>query len=181
MTERTRSALLTTLLSWAIFALVALQLYMSTKVGSTPRGTQARADLQHMHLSVGVTLLLLVVPRLYLWWREPPPPRRPGVPASAEAFARTTCLLLYVTVLLFGISGPIFAWAEGHELEWFGLFTVPALLEPSYANTVRFGYLHSALGFWVLYLIAVAILIGIYQRLRYGVPLLRMLPGGSAT
>jgi cytochrome b561 len=175
--ERSRGGRLgTVLLSWAIFGLVIFQLYMSTKVGTTPRGTQAREDLQHLHLSVGLTALALVLPRLYLWWRQPLPPRPPGVPASSEGLFRTTCLLFYVTVLLFGITGPIFAWSEGHAVAWFGV-PLPALLEPSYFNTVRFGYVHSALSFWVMMLAVFAVGVALYQWARFRVSPLRMLPG----
>jgi hypothetical protein len=45
-----------------------------------------------------------------------------------------------------------------------------------YRSSVTLGYLHSAIGFWVFYLAAFAVLLAIYQSLRYRVPLLRMLP-----
>lgn len=170
------SRLIARVLSIAIFLLVIFQLYQSTKVGVTPRGTPAREALQHLHISVGLTLLLLVLPRLWLWWREPRPSRPRTVPPSADSFARLLCLLGYLTVLAFGLSGPFFAWSEGHAVSWFGVFTVPALLEPSYAAQVRLGYLHSAVGFWVFYWVALAGVTAIYQRLRYRAPLLRMLP-----
>ncbi len=70
-----------------------VQIYQSTKVGVTPRGTPERAALQHFHISVGLTVLLLVLARLWLWTvaggrrgrRACPPPRmrwralQPGV------------------------------------------------------------------------------------------------------
>jgi cytochrome b561 len=168
----------TTALSWAIFAVVATTLYFSTKVATTPRGTQAREDLQHLHMSLGLLALALVLPRLVLWWRAPLPPRPQRLPASAFAFARQTCLLLYVTILAFGLTGPVYAWSEGHEVVFFGLH-VPALLDASYHEAVRFGYLHSMLGFFVLYLAGLAVLIALYQTVRYRVPIWRMLPGSG--
>ncbi len=161
----------------AIFALVIFQLYQSTKVGVTPRGTPAREALQHLHISVGLVLLGLAVARLIVWFREAAPERPRTVPPSADRFARTLCLLGYVTVLAFGASGLLFAWSEGHEVALFDLFAVPSLLDASYSAQVRLGYIHSAIGFWVFYFAALCLITSVYQRVRYRAPLLRLLPG----
>lgn len=165
------------LLGVAVFALVLFQLYQSTKVSVTPRGTPAREALQLLHISVGLLLLGLVTARLMVWLREPALERPKTVPPTADRFARTLCLLGYLTVLAFGLTGPFFAWSEGHAASFFGLFTLPALIEPSYAAQVRLGYMHSAIGFWIFYFFSVCILTAIYQRVRYRAPLLRLLPG----
>lgn len=164
------------LLSLALFALVIFQLYQSSKVGTTPRGTPAREALQHLHISVGLLLLLLVIPRLWLWWREPRPAPPTGVPYPADAFARTLCLLCLCTVLAFGLTGPLFAWSEGHAVALFRLPPLPPLIEPSYAAQVLLGYCHSAIGFWIFYLVALALVVSVYQRVRYRAPLFRLLP-----
>jgi cytochrome c len=165
----------------AIFGLFCFQLYQSTKVGVTPRGTPAREALQHLHISVGLVILLLVVIRLVFWWREPRPMRPASVPPSADRFARTLCLLGLLTMLAFCLSGPFFAWSEGHAVSLFGVVTLPALLEPSYAAQTRLGYVHSAIGFWVFYWAALSFVTAIYQRARYKAPLLRMLPAFAWT
>jgi cytochrome c len=170
------ASLVSRAISIAIFVLFFFQIYQATKVGVTPRGAPAREALQHLHISVGLLLLVLVVIRLIYWVREEPPARPATVPPSADRFARTLCLLGYLTILAFGLSGPLFAWSEGHAVTFFGLMTLPELLAPSYGAQVRLGYLHSAVGFWVVYWAALALLTAIYQRLRYKAPLLRMLP-----
>jgi superoxide oxidase len=167
----------TKLLSWAIFLLMLFQMYMSTKVATTPRGTPARELLAQTHYSTGLVLLLLVSLRLVIWARTPRPARAAGVPAAADALAGHCNLAFYLTLLAFALSGPAQAWSEGHKVNWYGLFALPSLLGPSYRLQVAFGYLHSFMGFWILYLTAFALLVAIYQRLRYGAPLLRMLPG----
>ena len=58
-----------------IFALVLFQMYQSSKVGVTPRGTPAREALQHLHIANGLSVLLLLVPRLWLWFTLPRPAR----------------------------------------------------------------------------------------------------------
>jgi cytochrome b561 len=164
-------------LSVLIFAGVIWQIYQSTKVGVTPRGTPAREALQHNHISLGLTLLVLVIARLWVWVRMPRPPRPARVPAAADALARHCNFAFYLTVLALCLSGPFFAWSEGHAASWYGVFTLPALIEPSYRVSVTFGYLHSAIGFWILYLTGFSVCVALWQLLRYRISPLRMLPG----
>lgn len=166
-------------LAVAIFALVLFQLYQSSKVGVTPRGTPAREALQHMHISVGFVLLLLVVPRLWLWWKEPRPARPVRVPLSADALARHCVLGFYLTVLSLCLTGPVFAWSEGHDVSLFGLLTLPDLIGPSYRVQVALGYLHSAIGFFIFILAGFTVLVVLWQAVRYRVGPWRVLPGFS--
>ena len=160
-----------------IFAAVLWQLYQSTKVGVTPRGTPAREALQHNHISLGLTLLVLVIARLWVWARMPRPARPARVPAAADALARHCNLAFYLTVLALCITGPLFAWSEGHAVGWYGVVTLPPLLEASYRASVTLGYLHSVIGFWILYLAAFSVAVALWQLVRYRISPLRMLPG----
>lgn len=164
------------LLSVAIFALVLYQMYQSTKVGVTPRGTPAREALQHSHISVGLTVLVLLLPRLWLWAKLPRPPRPARVPAAADALARHCNLAFYLTLLAFCVTGPVFAWSEGHDVSWFGLVSLPDLVDQSYRLSVTLGYLHSVIGFWILYLAGFSVLVALWQALRYRAPPWRLLP-----
>lgn len=173
------------LVSVAIFALVLFQLYQSSKVGVTPRGTPAREALQHMHVSVGLTLLVLVLARLWLWRALPRPAGPANVPWPADSLARGCNLAFYLTILALCLTGPFFAWSEGHEVTWFGLLTLPAFVEKSYRLSVTLGYLHSVIGFWIFLLLGFTVLVGLWQALRYRAPPWRLLPafgwGGSGS
>ena len=164
------------LLAVAIFALVLFQMYQSTKVGVTPRGTPAREALQHSHISVGLTVLLLLVPRLWLRSKLPRPARPARVPAAADALARHCVNAFLLTLLAFCLSGPIFAWAEGHTVAWFGI-ALPDLVPTSYRIAVTLGYLHSVVAFWILYLTGFTVLVALWQALRYRIGPWRLLPG----
>jgi cytochrome c len=175
-TPRSHGALAARLLGVAIFALTVFQLYQSTKVATTPRGTPAREALQQLHYSVGLLVFFLAVPRLILWFRTPAPLRPATVPPTPEAFARLLCLLGYITVVAFGLTGPFLAWSEDHHVRFFGLFTVPALIPPGYRANVFFGYLHSAIGMWIFCWLGLCIAVSLYQAVRYRTPVLRLLP-----
>jgi cytochrome b561 len=164
------------ILSVLIFVIALFQIYQSTKVGTTPRGTPERAALQQLHISMGLTVLPMIVARLWLWRRLPRPPRPARIPAAADALARHCNLAFYVTILAFCASGPFFAWSDGLVVRWFGVVTLPALIEASYRVQVTLGYLHSVLGFWILYLALFSVLLSIWQALRYKVPPWRLLP-----
>jgi cytochrome c len=164
-------------LSVAIFVLVLWQIFQSTQVGTTPRGTPARAMLQQMHISVGLTLLLLWLPRMWLWSALPRPVRPTRVPPAADDLARRCNLALYLVVGVLCLTGPFFAWAEGHAVSWFGRVTVPPMLEAGYASTVTLGYLHSATSFVLLVVAAFSIVVGLWQGIRYRVGPWRLLPG----
>ena len=160
-----------------IFALVLFQMYQSSKVGITPRGTPAREALQHLHIANGLSILLLLVPRLWLWMRLPRPSRPTRVPAPADDLARRCTLGLYLTLAAFCLTGPLFAWSEGHAVAWFGGLQLPALLPASYRASVTLGYLHSATGFFVIVLFGFTVLVGLWQALRYRIGPWRLLPG----
>lgn len=167
------------LLSIVIFALVLFQMYQSTKVGVTPRGTAAREALQHLHISTGLTILVLLVPRLWLWAKLPRPARPTRVPPAADDLARYCTLALYLTLAGFCLTGPFFAWSEGHSTSWFDLVTIPSLIPESYRLSVTFGYLHSSLGFLVIYVAVLSVLVALWQAVRYRVGPWRMLPAMS--
>jgi len=173
------------LLSLGIFVLVLFQMYQSTKVGVTPRGSAAREALQHLHISNGLTVLLLLIPRFWLWMTLPRPYRPTRVPAAADDLARACNAGLYLTLAAFCLTGPVFAWSEGHAVSWFGWVTLPAPVPAGYRLAVTMGYLHSTIGFLIVVLSVFTVLVALWQALRYRIGPWRLLPafdwGGAAT
>jgi cytochrome c len=164
-------------LSIAIFALVLFQMYQSSKVGVTPRGSAAREALQHLHISNGLTVLLLLSVRSWLAARLPAELFSSRMPRAADVFARRIVALLWSTLTAFVVTGPLFAWSEGHAVSWFGWVTLPSIVPESYRLSVTFGYLHSATGFLIIVAFGVAVLTSLWQALRYRVVPWRLLPG----
>ena len=164
------------LLGWLILVLVATQLYFSTKVATTPLWTPERAELRENHISIGVTIAILLIARLILWWRSRPTPKPANLPANAQGLAVTCILALYLTLLGFSITGPLQAWSEGFTVALWGI-PLPALAPRSYALNAFAGYLHSVFAFFIWPLALLILVLGIYQTLRYKTRLLRLFPG----
>ncbi len=165
------------LLGVLIFGLVLFQMYQSTKVGTTPRGTPAREALQHLHMSTGLTVLLLLLPKLWLRAVLPAPIRPSRVPAASDSLAQACVTMGHYALLAFCITGPLFAWSEGHTVSWYGVLELPALIAAGYRSSVALGYLHSATGFFLPLLAAFTLLVALWQALRYRIGPWRMLPG----
>lgn len=176
LSELRRLRLAEGILSLLILLLVLFQMYQSTKVGVTPRGTAAREALQHLHISNGLSVLFLLLPRLWLRWYLPRPAVPSGVPVHADLLARRTITVLLWTLLGFCLTGPLFAWSEGHAVSWFGWLQLPALIPASYRASVTLGYLHSMLGFFVILVFGFLLLLGVWQGLRYRIGPWRLLP-----
>ena len=54
---------------------------------------------------------------------------------------------------------------------------LPTLIPESYPLRAFGGYFHSAFGFYYLGLVALWLVVGVYQHIRYRAGLLRLLPG----
>src|SRR5690606_7701308 len=80
-----------------------------------------------LHKSVGVTILILTLVRI--GWRvaNPAIPLPGHMPRWQKILARTNHVLFYVVLLAMPLAGWAASSAAGRPVEWFGLFTLPAL------------------------------------------------------
>ena len=105
--------------------------------------------LYALHISVGVTLLVLVAVRLGVRIAYPPPPLPTVLTPAERGGARVGHALLYALPLVVIALG----WAEtafgGHDVEWFGL-GLPALLPAWEAGEETAETLHRWLAYTTL-------------------------------
>jgi superoxide oxidase len=91
-----------------------------------------RAYLMSLHMSVGLLVMGLTVARI--GWRSfvsaPPPAATSPVLKLA---ARAGHLALYVALAAVPLIGLLAAWAKARNVDFFGLFPVPALIAPDKA------------------------------------------------
>jgi cytochrome b561 len=166
-----------TLLGALIFAIFTYLLYDTVAIPQTPlEPADARLVLRAFHYTLGLSVWALVTVRLYWWWRGPRPSPPVGLPPAAFAFSRAILLALLLTFFVTGLMGVVYAYADGHPVSVYG-FHLPTLIPESNALRAFGGYFHSALGFYYLGLVALWLLVGLYQQARYRAGILRLLPG----
>ena len=168
---------LATLLGALIFAVFTYLFYDTVMIPQSPLDPpDARLVLRAFHYTLGLSVWALVVARLYWWWRGPRLAAPAGLPAAAFAFSRAILLALLLTFFVTGMVGVLYAFADGQPVSLYG-FLLPKLIPESYPLRAFGGYFHSAFGFYYLGLVALWLLVGLYQHVRYRAGLLRLLPG----
>jgi cytochrome b561 len=168
---------LATLLGALIFAIFTYLFYDTVTIPTTPLDPpDARLVLRAFHYTLGLSVWALVAVRLYWWKTGPRPSPPPGLPPAAFALNRAILFALFLTFFVTAIVGAIYAYADGQPVSLYGVH-LPRVIPESYALRVFGGYFHSAFGFYYLGLVALWLLVGLYQHLRYRAGLLRLLPG----
>ena len=114
-------------LHWLMAVLIFVALPLGVWASLLPRG-QMRSEVLFFHKSIGVTVLGLIALRIV--WRL-----IAGAPEYVEplgrlihAAARAGHLALYVLMIAMPVSGYLTSTAGGHEVSWFGLFSLPSLV-----------------------------------------------------
>src|SRR5690606_6935000 len=98
------------------------------------------------HEQIGLSLLILVFFRL--WWREvnPVPQDSPKAPSWMSAMGKINIWILYSLMFVFPLSGFLMSILGGHSVDYFDLFTIPAMMDgPNlYAHTFHTIHIWSA-------------------------------------
>ena len=131
-----------------------------------------------LHKSIGLTVLALVLLRMLWRWGDGRPAEEPA-PALQMLGARVVHGVLYVVILAIPLTGWWFNSVSGKPLQWFKLFSLPALAPKDDALKNFAHGVHEYL-FWFL-LLALAVHVG--AALKHHVwdndnVLRRMLPFG---
>ena len=166
-------------LHWLIVALLIVQFILAWIMPGIRFGDNPET-LMNLHLSFGVTIMLVALLRILWRFTHPVPLISDNVPAWQDWSARATHALLYL--LLFVV--PILGWADAASRGWtisiFGLASIPPLLPTDANATDLFGNLHSFCAYSLLTLAGLHLAATAYHHfwLRDRV-LARMLPGGE--
>ncbi|GIX35041.1 MAG: cytochrome b [Lysobacteraceae bacterium] len=162
---------------WLTLVLVVLA-YLSMEFrGVFPRGSEARAWMAFVHVSAGLSVLLLVLARIVVRLRTRMAPISPA-PGKALAIAAAAG---HAALYLFMLAMPLLGWlivsAEGKVPSLWGL-PVPALIGPDRALAHQLEELHelgALVGYWLIGLHVAAALY--HHHVRRDDTLRRMLPG----
>ncbi len=162
------------LMGWALALVFTILLANIVTLPRTP--LDQRETLRLVHDSLGLVLTVLAAVRLWWFARDPAPRPPPGLPPASFAFNRAILVALCLVFAVTGVIGFVYAWGEGREVVLFGIH-LPQLVTRSEAVRIPMGYLHSTLAFYYLMLFGIWLAWGVFQHLRYGVGLRRLLPG----
>jgi cytochrome b561 len=129
-----------------------------------------------LHKATGITILALVLVRVS-WRLSHPVPAPVPMPTWQHWAAEIAHGLLYAAMILLPLTGWLMSSSGGYDVKWYGLFTVPALVEKSDVLFPIAKWLHEYLGYATIGLIVIHVLGALYHhRVLKDATLRRMLP-----
>ena len=112
-------------LHWIIALLIVWNVVSGIGHEALPR--DQRAVVMGLHISSGVTILVLSLVRLAWRLGHKPPPLPVGMTGWQVALAHGTHWAFYALMILLPVSGWIIVSDAPFPIRWFGLLTVPKL------------------------------------------------------
>jgi cytochrome b561 len=175
MTDRSQYGTTAKVFHWLIVALLVVQYLIGWLMPGIHRGMKPGAAMA-FHISIGTTILLLIVVRLAWRLTHPVAPESSLAPwrrLSAEAVH----WLLYALVLATTITGWLFASFRGWSMSFFFLAPMPMLAENAAAGKIIDG-LHQAMEWSLLAVIGLHVAAALAHLFIYRDRIMqRMLPG----
>ena len=92
-----------------------------------------RSEVLFVHKSFGVAVLALIVVRIAARLALGSPAYAIALDRMTHAAARSAHLLLYALMIAMPVTGYLTSTAGGHDVSFFGLFSLPDLVGPSKA------------------------------------------------
>lgn len=159
-----------------VLAMLALGFYMQAMA----LGTQ-KLQAYDLHKSLGVAVLALFIARLCWRFYTQAPKSLPTLSKIEILGAKAVHLFLYAALIAMPLSGWLMSSAAGRPVAFFGLFTLPDLIESSQQSAAFFRGLHG----WLAWGIIVALVLHIAGAMKHFLidrdkTLQRMLPFGRA-
>jgi cytochrome b561 len=109
-------------LHWTIALLILTQIGIGWYMNEVmPDHTPAQAQVQGVHISLGLTILLLVLARIGVRLFNPPPPLPVGIPGWERFLAGAVHLLFYGLMLAMPLTGWLLVSLGNHPISFWGL------------------------------------------------------------
>jgi cytochrome b561 len=109
-------------LHWLIAAMVVVQLCLGWYMNEVlPDHSPAQAQIETIHISWGITILLLVLIRIGVRLTHPAPPLPAAMPLWERILARATHVLFYLLLLAVPLSGWIVVSLRQPPIHFWGL------------------------------------------------------------
>jgi cytochrome b561 len=153
------------ILHWLIVALLVVQ-YSIGWLMPDIHGTMLPGTATVTHISIGITILVLIVLRL-LWRLTHPVAPESSLPRWQRVSSEFVHWLLYVAVLATTLSGWIFASFRGWSIRYFFSVPLPMLASKSEAGVRFFDGRHQAMEWTLLVLIGIHVAAAIAHIFYY--------------
>jgi cytochrome b561 len=109
-------------LHWAIALLIVVQIFLGWWLNEwVPDHSAIQDRITDVHVSLGLTILLLVLARIGVRLTRRPPPAPAGTPAWERIVASSTHLLFYVLLLVLPLSGWTMLSLDSDPIHFWGL------------------------------------------------------------
>jgi cytochrome b561 len=167
---------LTIALHWLMFFLmVGVYAFMELRE-LFPKGSDPREAMKSLHFMLGLTILLLVLPRIAARLVGNTPSIQPEPPAWQQLTAKLAHLALYLFMLIMPILGWLTLSAAGKPIPFYG-FELPALVEENKELGKSLKEIHATIGEIGYFLIGLHVLAAIFHHfMQRDNTLTRMLP-----
>jgi len=165
-------------LHWIMFVLMAA-VYASIELRVIfPKGSDPREAMKTLHFMLGLSVLLLVVLRIYGRAISTAPAVKPALSMAQQLAANAGHLALYALMISLPILGWLMLSAAGKPIPFFGI-ELPALIGQNKELAKQLKALHETIGVLGYYLVALHVLAALYHHyFKKDNTLTRMLPGG---
>lgn len=162
---------------WLILALLAAQFAIAWTMPDITKTTPA-AGLVAWHLSVGATILFVMLLRLAWRLTHTPPPPPGDLPGPLRLLSRLTHWLLYAILIVLPVLGWINASSRGYPVRLFGVVPLPQLVPTGDPFGHAMGDVHANVALVLLAVVALHVTGALFHAVvkRDGV-VSRMLPG----
>ncbi len=117
-------------LHWIIVVLIIVQYTLAQVAEDLPLGLQ-KLQVLARHKSVGLTILGMAILRLLWRWANPTPELPGTLKPWEKKVATLTHFALYLLLFAMPVTGWLMSSAANFPVSWFGVLTLPDLVEPS--------------------------------------------------
>ena len=109
-------------LHWTIALLIFVQLGLGWWMNEVlPDHTPFQTQVEGVHISLGLTILLLVLVRIGIRLTHPAPPLPPGIPFWERTLAHASHLVFYLLMLALPLTGWALVSLGTHPIQFWGL------------------------------------------------------------
>jgi cytochrome b561 len=176
MTARLQYGATAKVFHWLLAALLLVQFLIGWLMPDIHRGMKPGAAMT-LHVSVGMTILVLIVLR-FAWRLTHPVAPESSLPPWQRLSSKAVHWLLYVLVLMTTMTGWLFASFRGWSISFFFLMPLPMLASDNGAAAKAIDGLHQAMGWALVVVIGIHVASALAHIFVYRDRIMqRMLPG----